>query len=301
MRIKTEPGYENGAQSYSAGVNGYTTNGATIAQQRAANLLQQQYGGQTSPSMSHGMPQQQPGFALPGQPRPAGIQLPGQPQRPAQQQQYPPQQPQAPQQQRTPLSAAQTDGADGDAAEWRAIVAQNRSRSDTDRIGADAQIKNQIDQMTYQMDSGLMVPLAEQPRNPNRKRKLPAGNAPWSLDPSQPSTLPSIPQLDGVDEDDEDEEKPVFKEEEKDEDAINSDLDDSEDELNQVEADEDEGAAVNEAILCTYDKVQRVKNKWKCTLKDGILSTKGKEYVHTTHHTQDSANNQQLPLPQGTR
>jgi transcription initiation factor TFIIA large subunit len=30
-------------------------------------------------------------------------------------------------------------------------------------------------------------------------------------------------------------------------------------------------------MLCTYDKVQRVKNKWKCTLKDGILTTNKKE------------------------
>ncbi|TPR11089.1 short chain dehydrogenase family protein [Aspergillus niger] len=34
-----------------------------------------------------------------------------------------------------------------------------------------------------------------------------------------------------------------------------------------------------QVMLCTYDKVQRVKNKWKCTLKDGILTTGGKEYV----------------------
>lgn len=32
-------------------------------------------------------------------------------------------------------------------------------------------------------------------------------------------------------------------------------------------------------ILCTYDKVQRVKNKWKCTLKDGVMSVGGKEWV----------------------
>ncbi|KAH0186348.1 hypothetical protein KCU86_g12070, partial [Aureobasidium melanogenum] len=32
-------------------------------------------------------------------------------------------------------------------------------------------------------------------------------------------------------------------------------------------------------VLCTYDKVQRVKNKWKCTLKDGIMSANGKEYL----------------------
>jgi transcription initiation factor TFIIA large subunit len=50
-------------------------------------------------------------------------------------------------------------------------------------------------------------------------------------------------------------------------------------------------------MLCMYDKVQRVKNKWyvhpypvpgpyftnslyrKCVLKDGVLTVNGKEYV----------------------
>ncbi|CAP94050.1 Pc16g13800 [Penicillium rubens Wisconsin 54-1255] len=63
---------------------------------------------------------------------------------------------------------------------------------------------------------------------------------------------------------------------EEDEDAINSDLDDSDDLVaDDHDADESEG----QVMLCTYDKVQRVKNKWKCTLKDGILTTGGKEYV----------------------
>jgi transcription initiation factor TFIIA large subunit len=61
---------------------------------------------------------------------------------------------------------------------------------------------------------------------------------------------------------------------EDDEDAINSDLDDSEDEL---QNDESEDQNVSEVMVCVYDKVARVKNKWKCTLKDGILTTNGKE------------------------
>ncbi|CAK37327.1 uncharacterized protein An01g12770 [Aspergillus niger] len=63
---------------------------------------------------------------------------------------------------------------------------------------------------------------------------------------------------------------------EDDEDAINSDLDDPDD---LVAEDHDAEDAVGQVMLCTYDKVQRVKNKWKCTLKDGILTTGGKEYV----------------------
>ncbi|KAF2100894.1 transcription factor IIA, alpha/beta subunit [Rhizodiscina lignyota] len=282
VRIKTEPGYENGAQGYNSGMNGYpTVQGSTFAQQRAASLLQQQYGSQPGPPMPQGGAQPQPGFALPGQPRSTGIQLPGQQQqRVPQQQPYPPQQ-QPPQQQRNSLSAAQTDGAGDGAAEWSVNIAQGRGRSEADRIAADGQIKAHIERMAFNTDSGLMVPLSELPKATKvrgLKRKAALGAPPSSSNPAEPSTLPTIAQMDGGDEEDEDDEKPRFDEDEVDEDAINSDLDDSEDENNQV-VEDDEGAAVSEAILCTYDKVQRVKNKWKCTLKDGVLSTKGKDYV----------------------
>lgn len=93
--------------------------------------------------------------------------------------------------------------------------------------------------------------------------------------------MPSASQMDGTLDEEDDEDK-LFKaeeDEEKDEDAINSDLDDPDDEQQQAEDEDDDGSAVAEAILCTYDKVQRVKNKWKCTLKDGVLSTKGKDYL----------------------
>lgn len=62
---------------------------------------------------------------------------------------------------------------------------------------------------------------------------------------------------------------------EEDEDAINSDLDDPDD----LAAAEENGENTDQVMLCTYDKVQRVKNKWKCTLKDGILRVEGNEYV----------------------
>ncbi|KAF8748422.1 Transcription factor IIA, alpha/beta subunit [Rhizoctonia solani] len=32
-------------------------------------------------------------------------------------------------------------------------------------------------------------------------------------------------------------------------------------------------------VFCTYDKVQRVKNKWKCVLKDGMIHVNGKDYL----------------------
>lgn len=62
-----------------------------------------------------------------------------------------------------------------------------------------------------------------------------------------------------------------------DSDDINSDLDDSEEDQDSYNEDEDlENGMI---MLCLYDKVQRVKNKWKYVLKDGIANINGKDYV----------------------
>ncbi|XP_006460728.1 hypothetical protein AGABI2DRAFT_192339 [Agaricus bisporus var. bisporus H97] len=63
----------------------------------------------------------------------------------------------------------------------------------------------------------------------------------------------------------------------KDEEAINSDLDDSDTE-NEAEAEEG-GTGDTDIVFCTYDKVARVKNKWKCILKDGMIHVNGKDYL----------------------
>lgn len=66
-------------------------------------------------------------------------------------------------------------------------------------------------------------------------------------------------------------------------DAINSDLDDSD-----VESDLDSEFGEGEdgddggdkaIVLCMYEKVHRTKNKWKCQLKDGVISIGGKDWV----------------------
>ncbi|KAJ1980268.1 hypothetical protein H4R35_001184 [Dimargaris xerosporica] len=62
-----------------------------------------------------------------------------------------------------------------------------------------------------------------------------------------------------------------------DEDAINSDLDDpDDDDINENGAGGDDTEHI---ILCQYDKVTRQKNRWKCTLKDGIMLIDGKDYL----------------------
>lgn len=61
-----------------------------------------------------------------------------------------------------------------------------------------------------------------------------------------------------------------------DDNEIGSDLDDSDEDemLGNVDADGNE-----DMILCLYDKVQRVRNKWKCVLRDGVASIDGRDYV----------------------
>lgn len=76
--------------------------------------------------------------------------------------------------------------------------------------------------------------------------------------------------------------------------AINSDLDDS-DTGDEEDADEG-GAGESDIVFCTYDKVcsflyldivpgcnflqvARVKNKWKCILKDGMIHVNGRDYL----------------------
>ncbi|KAL1746440.1 transcription factor IIA, alpha/beta subunit-domain-containing protein [Schizophyllum fasciatum] len=65
-----------------------------------------------------------------------------------------------------------------------------------------------------------------------------------------------------------------------DDEEINSDLDDSDSDQEQNgEEQATSGAADGDIVFCTYDKVQRVKNKWKCVLKDGVIHMNGRDYL----------------------
>lgn len=65
--------------------------------------------------------------------------------------------------------------------------------------------------------------------------------------------------------------------------SLGSDLDESDDDLlsddEENGADGDAGAMEGDVIVALYEKVHRTKNKWKITLKDGVLSADGKDYV----------------------
>lgn len=265
--MKQESGYE--PQMYPP-MNNFTSGlDRDIAAQRAQQLLQNNYGAQAQASIAAGQQQQQQqraqpptGLSLPGQPR-QGLSLPGQPsmqQRPPQQQQLPPQQ------RPNGMANSQTDGAGDAADDWAAVMQEQRAQPEGSRAAVDRLFHAKLEAMSHNMDSGLMVPLNEHPQKNGKTLRAPVRSAQAT---ASSSAGPSVPQLDG-ELDNEEEQVKV----ELDEDAINSDLDDPEDDNIQDGEDEEN---LGDNMLCTYDKVQRVKNKWKCTLKDGVLSAKGKE------------------------
>ncbi|KAF3934219.1 hypothetical protein ABW20_dc0108204 [Dactylellina cionopaga] len=118
----------------------------------------------------------------------------------------------------------------------------------------------------FNIQSDIMQerPLNKKRRKAKSSNSEAAGGIPSTASPvagPSSSTVPKMLQTDGP---------------ELDEDAINSDLDDPDEE--QVD-DDDDGEGIPQIMLCMYDKVQRTKNKWKCVLKHGVLTINGKEYV----------------------
>jgi len=279
-QIKTETPYQQHAppppqypqaQAYNSG--GYDQNHG-LAQQRAHNLImqRQQQGSMMPQANFPNLPQQ--GLNLPQQGQHMSQQQRMMAPQQQQQMQRPPQLPQQrppPQQNNSNLYTSQTDGAGEGLEDWKAFLAARRAaETEESRIAADDFMRARVDAMAMQQDSGLMVPLDSMPKGKKRRaavRVLQAEKAAASS-----STAPSASvgaMFDGVDDD-------IKPGEEDPDDAINSDLDDPEDDLNDGDNSDDD---MIDYMLCTYDKVQRVKNKWKCTLKDGILTTNKKEYL----------------------
>ncbi|EEP82239.1 predicted protein [Uncinocarpus reesii 1704] len=261
VRVKTEPGYNN------ANPISNPTAAAHIAQQRAADALQQRYGAAAASQIHQLQAQSQAALSLPGQQRFQPGQFPaGQSQDPK----LPPHQ--APQ----PVGHSQTDGADDSGSdpltEWKAEVARRREAAEQNGANADRVMREYVEIKGRQMEgNGLLAPLRDRYPRANGKQRKDAIKENPTLSALVAAEAPATPRqangYDGVDD------YGIKKDE--DEDAINSDLDDPDDPLDDPEGDD----AVGQVMLCTYDKVQRVKSKWKCTLKDGILTTGGKEYV----------------------
>ncbi|KAH6609348.1 transcription factor IIA [Trichoderma cornu-damae] len=261
--IKQEPGVQQpGVQQPSVPYPNYNgmENKNSVAANRAAQQLQAQYGVRAAGSINAIQDRmgQQPQLQQPGQPSaPVLLQQP-------QQQQVP----LLPEQQ--PLGNAQVDGA-GDAMmedsaddeeSFEGVLLRhgvNGNPEELGRVEIDRILHDQIAAKAKSMEGGgLMLSLKEatkdQPKAKGGKKLR-----------SKAKAHAGVAAYDGGDDDDD-----------IDEDAINSDLDDPDEDRDDDEVD-DEG--LGHIMLCMYDKVQRVKNKWKCTLKDGVLTVNGKEYV----------------------
>ncbi|PNP44783.1 hypothetical protein TGAMA5MH_03592 [Trichoderma gamsii] len=250
--IKQEPGTQQPNVPYPS-YNGMEKN--SVAANRAAQQLQAQYGQRAQDSINAiqqgrmGQPQQ------PGQP--SGPVLPQQPQ-------------QQPSDHHQSLGNAQVDGAGDDAMiedssdeeeeSFEGVLLRhgvNGKPEELGRVEIDRILHDQMAAKAKSMEGGgLMLSLKEATKDqPKSKKMRNKGKGPAG-----------VAAYDGGDDEDV----------EVDEDAINSDLDDPDEDRDDDEVD-DEG--LGHIMLCMYDKVQRVKNKWKCTLKDGVLTVNGKEYV----------------------
>lgn len=161
-----------------------------------------------------------------------------------------------------------SDSEDGDD-EYEGVLME-RSRAGTlqelGRVEIDRLMHDRIAAKAKAMEGGgLMLPLKEATRHRTATTKRRRAAAPAAHDG-------------GDDDDDDDEDEKV----EADEDAINSDLDDPDEDRSDDEVD-DEG--LGHIMLCMYDKVQRVKNKWY--VSPGYSSSASRARTHTLQaHTQ---------------
>ncbi|KAJ4488833.1 transcription factor IIA, alpha/beta subunit-domain-containing protein [Lentinula edodes] len=143
--------------------------------------------------------------------------------------------------------------------------------------------------------NGAGVPLGRAYVPPTNGTPIATMSAPPPSNSGGGGSSGRIPQLDGPSEDESDEDSqtpppyaprsthPSLPQPQAstsasaDSEAINSDLDDS-DTGDEEEAD-DGAVGETDIVFCTYDKVARVKNKWKCILKDGMIHVNGKDYL----------------------
>lgn len=222
VKIKQEPGHAN------YGFNGLDDKNS-VAANRAAQLVQQHFGNRGTGSINAiqdniGQHQQAPSQqeAYPQQMNPA---------MPQPQQGGPSQHPS--------VQNAQTDGA-ADEEDFEAVLMRRGAAGELQELGRveiDSLLHQHIAANAKSMEGGgLMLPLREATRQKTKK--------PYTR--RERATGP----YDGPDDDEDIED---------DEDAINSDLDDSDEGLAEDDV-EDEG--LGSIMLCMYDKVQRVKNKW---------------------------------------
>lgn len=256
--IKQEPGSQPNSmvQHYPGPAPGAPGAGPTsLAQQRAARQLANQYGQRAAASINAlktGPPAQgqRPHLPLPAAQAPQNAEQYRQQMQAQQMQAQQMQAQQGQQAQQQPngsVGSSQVDGPAADGDGFEGVMCQREqdgSLRELGRVDVDRVLHQQMTAAARRMEGGgLMLPLREATKHSKRAGKMPATSA-------SPAPVRGLPQLDGGDDD--------AREEDLD-DAINSDLDDPEDDL---EDSDDDGDELGQQMLCLYDKVQRVKNKW---------------------------------------
>ncbi|KIW19264.1 hypothetical protein PV08_03558 [Exophiala spinifera] len=166
-----------------------------------------------------------------------------------------------------PLKSSQNDGASDARDEWDAEYFSRKALSASHGAEADRLMRDHFIMSQQSLEAGGLLTTLESRPAP-RRNTIRQVNAVVGGSSSSASAPPSITRAQGDAAGDDDDDVD-------DEDAINSDLDDPDD----LAANDENGEETEQVMLCTYDKVQRVKNKWKCILKDGILRVDGNEYV----------------------
>lgn len=161
------------------------------------------------------------------------------------------------------LKSGQTDGAGDSYHDWNTEYVQRKACAAAHGAEGDHLVRAHVMARQQDLEGGGLLQTLESRSMPRKSTPLKFKQLPGET-PSH--TTPNLTRSQGDATGDEDDDVD-------DEDAINSDLDDPDD----LAANEEDGENTDQVMLCTYDKVQRVKNKWKCTLKDGVLRVEGNE------------------------
>ena len=164
-----------------------------------------------------------------------------------------------------PVNAAQTDGAGDSPDDWENEYARRKAFAAVHGVKGDSLIRAQFQARQQEIEGGGLLAALDERVTPSKSAIQMLKAIAHSESSSSANQTRGVTRAQGDAQGDEDDEE--------DEDAINSDLDDPGD----LAAAEENGENTDQVMLCTYDKVQRVKNKWKCTLKDGILRVDGNE------------------------
>lgn len=167
------------------------------------------------------------------------------------------------QQPAAPIKSSQTDGAADARDDWAMEYARRKALARSHGSEGDRLMKSQFLARQRELEAGgLLSSLDEREMPSNALRQKIRNLQSQAVAPLASNLIRAQGDAAGDDDDDVD-----------DEDAINSDLDDPDD----LAGNDEEAENTDQVMLCTYDKVQRVKNKWKCTLKDGVLRVEGNE------------------------